>query len=192
VISKVQNNVNISKTIAKSSLSRFLGKDTEINRQIFHEIEHLYIASEITYLFQNFSKLLFDIFLSAAGAFIFYKVSQQKEDRKSREIFNEKIETLLEGYTADLNNRLKRIEEKIDQFDRRDKSYIQSVMQKQNNGSEIQIKDNILSQRKRRLKNFRNIKKKLRPSKKATHLLIEIIEKEYEINKNIDSRSGRE
>jgi hypothetical protein len=181
----MQDNANLSKNIAKSSAKWLFGDNENIYNQYLTDVKVRYLAPETVYLFQNFSNLLNDLLISIVGSYIFYRTFQQHEDKKQREELYRKVENILENQIVEFNRHLKKIEEKIDKFDKLDESTIKGTVDKENI-PEKKARKEYLIRRKKRFKIYRNIGKKLRPPKKATRRLIKIIEKEYEKHTNIE------
>ena len=59
--------------LQKSVLLRFICDDEPIGSSFIQHIEVNYLATEITYLFQNLALAAFTIITSAVGAYLFYK-----------------------------------------------------------------------------------------------------------------------
>ena len=114
---------NEVKTFAKSVTLRLIDDDL-VGKSTLTDIEVNYCASEIVYLFQNYSHVFYDVVIAAAGAFFFYMLHQKKEDNKAREELIRQIHYILKEHDKELHQSLKNIQNRIDIFDKRDREDI--------------------------------------------------------------------
>ena len=77
---------------AKSAALIFIGEDTQVRSKFLSDVESSYYAyEEIVYLFQQVSRVIFQIFIGVASAYIFYRYLQATR-RTYRNSFESKRE----------------------------------------------------------------------------------------------------
>jgi len=159
--------------IGYDAVLKFIGEDEDIKKPFIVDTKGFYYASQITLLFQELSKLLLEIFISAAGAYIIYKFIQKPDEQHSRQELIREIEAILKNHEEKLNKQLKRIEKSIDKFDDRDGVDIKE--RKARKEKEIEI----ITSRKKRLNVYKEKTEMLKSSTNVTRLIIELLEDEY-------------
>jgi len=99
--------------LAKSALISFFDDDKAISRMALSDIDYCYSGPEITYVFQNVSIVFSQIFIGMVSAYLFYKLYQKRDDEKSRQQLQERIEDIIKSHKNDLEYKIKLLEEKM-------------------------------------------------------------------------------
>jgi uncharacterized membrane protein YgaE (UPF0421/DUF939 family) len=100
---------------AKSAALIFIGEDTQVRSKFLSDVESSYYAyEEIVYLFQQVSRVIFQIFIGVASAYIFYRLFGKRNSKKSQDKFEAKIRKILQEYQNHFDFTIRRLEEHIE------------------------------------------------------------------------------